>query len=98
MNHRCFINNLQKHIFVFIMTKHIHLVNPSIDNMMVSCDIYSWSCWHKITPLAMSFWNYNVKSGDLTAGVWVYEEVNRVIPFEYEVFSRDRVVTVYLKE
>ena len=28
----------------------------------------------------------------------VYEEVNLVIPFEYEVFSRDRIVTVYLKD
>ena len=28
----------------------------------------------------------------------VYDEVNSVIPFEYEVFSRDRVVLVRLKE
>ena len=28
----------------------------------------------------------------------VYDEVNSVIPFEYEVFSRDRVVLVKLKE
>jgi len=28
----------------------------------------------------------------------VYEEVNSIIPFEYEVFSRDRKITVYLKD
>jgi len=28
----------------------------------------------------------------------VYYEVNSVIPFEYEVFSRDRVVLVRLKD